>query len=220
MQFICLANSRKLGGRCIAGIDIDTRRWVRPISHGTSGEFNQTALQYDLGGTVEVLDVLTFSTKQLQKRSLYHPEDVLHVGDWSFLRYADPNDSAILQEFVTTGPLLLGSKGDSVVEPLFESQAIKQSLTLVRPKSPLLSLELRYGKKQYRCRFSLSSETYDLSITDPVVRARMRGLDLGEYTAEELGLAKKPFLTISLGEPYEKTGRCYKLVAAAFPFLE
>ncbi|MBC6418050.1 MAG: hypothetical protein GDA44_04290, partial [Prochloron sp. SP5CPC1] len=30
-QIICLANSRKLGESCIAGIDVDTGKWIRPV---------------------------------------------------------------------------------------------------------------------------------------------------------------------------------------------
>ncbi|MFP5272720.1 dual OB domain-containing protein [Coleofasciculus sp.] len=30
-KIICLANSRKLDERCIAGIDLNTGKWVRPV---------------------------------------------------------------------------------------------------------------------------------------------------------------------------------------------
>ena len=30
-RLICLANSRRDGGRCVAGIDMDSGRWIRPI---------------------------------------------------------------------------------------------------------------------------------------------------------------------------------------------
>ncbi len=30
-RLICLANSRRDGGRCVAGIDVDTGLWVRPL---------------------------------------------------------------------------------------------------------------------------------------------------------------------------------------------
>ncbi|MFO7906187.1 MAG: hypothetical protein R6U98_26250, partial [Pirellulaceae bacterium] len=31
-EFICLANSRKHGGRCIAGIERRSGKWIRPVS--------------------------------------------------------------------------------------------------------------------------------------------------------------------------------------------
>jgi hypothetical protein len=30
-RIVCLANSEKLQERCIAGIDLDTGKWVRPV---------------------------------------------------------------------------------------------------------------------------------------------------------------------------------------------
>ena len=30
-RLVCLANSARPGGQCIAGIDLDTRQWVRPV---------------------------------------------------------------------------------------------------------------------------------------------------------------------------------------------
>jgi len=32
MKIVCLANSYKHGGRCLAGIDLTSRQWIRPIS--------------------------------------------------------------------------------------------------------------------------------------------------------------------------------------------
>jgi hypothetical protein len=37
VKIICLANSKKNGNRCIAGIDICTGKWVRPISNLKDG---------------------------------------------------------------------------------------------------------------------------------------------------------------------------------------
>lgn len=36
-RIICLANSWKRGARCIAGIDLATGRWVRPVTEAPDG---------------------------------------------------------------------------------------------------------------------------------------------------------------------------------------
>lgn len=36
-RIVCLANSFKKGGRCVAGIDLETGRWMRPIGRGDEG---------------------------------------------------------------------------------------------------------------------------------------------------------------------------------------
>ena len=57
-RIACLANSYKGGGRrCIAGIDIKTGEWVRPISRGA-----EKAVDWNMGkvdeAEPEVLDIL------------------------------------------------------------------------------------------------------------------------------------------------------------------
>ena len=37
IRFLCLAVSRRPGGRCIAGIDLDTGNWIRPVDCTTHG---------------------------------------------------------------------------------------------------------------------------------------------------------------------------------------
>ncbi len=36
VRMVCLANSWRPGGRCVAGIDLETGEWVRPIPKGGS----------------------------------------------------------------------------------------------------------------------------------------------------------------------------------------
>src|SRR5271165_1946436 len=38
-RLLCLAVSRREGGNCIAGIDIDSKKWIRPISSRTRAAF-------------------------------------------------------------------------------------------------------------------------------------------------------------------------------------
>jgi len=48
-KIICLANSRKYGGRCIAGKEIRSRNWIRPIRDGGNGELRVSNLKYKCG---------------------------------------------------------------------------------------------------------------------------------------------------------------------------
>ena len=38
LDLICLANSSKLGSRCLAGLRVDGGGWVRPVSNQEYGE--------------------------------------------------------------------------------------------------------------------------------------------------------------------------------------
>ena len=52
MRLLVMANSKKLKGRCIAGIDIDTGKWVRPVSNNEHGEFYGAECSIMIGQTM------------------------------------------------------------------------------------------------------------------------------------------------------------------------
>src|SRR5690349_16723407 len=60
-RIVCLANSRKLSGRCIAGIELaGTRRdgWIRPVSDREHQEVSEHERQYDDGSDPKLLDIM------------------------------------------------------------------------------------------------------------------------------------------------------------------
>lgn len=55
IRMICLANSRKIGGRCVAGIDVNTGEWVRPV-RDNGGALTLDDISYEDGtGRTELL---------------------------------------------------------------------------------------------------------------------------------------------------------------------
>lgn len=99
---LCLANSYKHGGRCIAGIEVtlDNKgysivrdvngvpKWVRPVSHSAAGEVpNSHALN------IRVLSVVKIAN--FEYAGLYsHSEDVYYQS-LSVLGNAKPTHSAL-----------------------------------------------------------------------------------------------------------------------------
>ncbi len=60
-RIVCLANSRKLSGRCIAGREYSRDRlggWVRPVSEREHQEVSEYERQYEDGSDPKLLDVL------------------------------------------------------------------------------------------------------------------------------------------------------------------
>ena len=57
-QIICLANSWKYGERCIAGIDLQTRSWIRPIYDRAQGGCVPRNVRRIDGKEPQILDVL------------------------------------------------------------------------------------------------------------------------------------------------------------------
>ena len=55
---VCLANSYKHGGRCIAGIDIDNGQWIRLHGNSTDGALCACEYMLDDGSEPRLLDVI------------------------------------------------------------------------------------------------------------------------------------------------------------------
>ncbi len=61
-RILCLANSRKTSGRCIAGREITETgagAWIRPVSGRGSGEISEEDRRYADGRTAQVLDLIS-----------------------------------------------------------------------------------------------------------------------------------------------------------------
>ena len=69
-RLLCLANSRKLHDRCVAGKEwngTEAGNWVRPISARDGGAVSERERRYEDGSDPQVLDVMDVPV--LQRRS-------------------------------------------------------------------------------------------------------------------------------------------------------
>ncbi len=80
-QIVCLANSRKLTGRCLAGKVFDGKsfgEWIRPVSLRDGGELSEDERRYQDGKDPKVLDIIQIPLS-LAKPHEYQTEN--HVID-------------------------------------------------------------------------------------------------------------------------------------------
>ena len=88
MRLLVLANSKKFNGRCIAGIDLDSGNWIRPVSKTEHGEFSGAECSVTVGGSrrqVQSLDVIEVVVGS-SKPGIGHPEDIqTNHGNWKHL---------------------------------------------------------------------------------------------------------------------------------------
>jgi hypothetical protein len=216
-RIVCLANSRKLLGRCIAGREwIEGQgagAWVRPVSARENREVSEYERQYEDGSDPRVLDIVDVPVLEplpndfQTENWLLNPEFYWRkVGMYSLLdldELVDPIAPLWIDGYST-----YHGANDKI--PLENVSSISSSLRLIRGRQ--LELEVfkpgeAFGnpKRRVQGRFTHSGRQYALWVTDPgYEREYLAKLD-GVYPIGEC------YLTISLGEPFE--GACYKLIA-------
>lgn len=216
-RIVCLANSYKHEHRCVAGIHLGTKKWVRLVGRQAHGCLTLKDICLAGGKEVALLDV--FDAELGEKcGSKAHPEDVFAVGSqWRAVRRFDrPADLSFLTAYLNKGPALLNGTGDRICVRNFEKIAAEASLELVQPDDLWWWIREENGKRRNRALFRLGHTDrvrYDLAVTDPVWLNQLQFLTAGIYSQSFFFKEKLPrtLLTISLSEPYE--GFHYKLVA-------
>lgn len=198
-----VASSIKHSLYCVAGIDVESKRFFRIVKDESGKEIDWR--NYKIVGYRSILPInnnLPFLAKVniLKKVPLnYQPENVIIDKNINFIKTVKLEE---LEEYVSYPRSLWGK--DSYIE-YSDNLKINYSLFLIKVDKIKLYLKDRslFGKSpQRRGIFRYNNIIYDLPLTDPGF----------EYLKEEV-LANK-YLIISLGEPYE--GKCYKIIAKIF----
>jgi hypothetical protein len=218
VELLCLANSIKHGGRCVAGLRMDGEGWLRPVGPGDGTLYPANYILKDLSEPA-LMDVIALEVTHHTPEP-HQPENWLIGGQpWELVRRpASLAARELLKSALTSGPKLLGGTTDREPFVGFVDAPGSASLTVVLAERLRWKVTSEAGKpRKTRARFSLSGASYDLSVTDPHWRQALAEQPDGEYEWGSLPMetGKLPLLTISLGEPFE--GDCYKLVAGVVP---
>lgn len=222
-EIICLAKSRRPGGRCIAGLRTDGGGWVRPIAPGSNSVLLRRHYILSNGSEIEVLDVVKLRLSQ-QKPELYQPENwVINEENWELRkRPVSSKHLKILWAHVQRGSTLFRNDTDRIHLRSLQEKPTESSLALIIPDRVEWEVTKAItGKRQTRCYFKLRNTNYNLVVTDPVWENKLSRLRLGSYESESIGCSQdeKFLLTVSLGEPFTDN-YCYKLVACVKPLSE
>ena len=216
-RILCLANSYKHDHRCVAGIDLVTKRWVRLVGTRVAGCLTVEETCYGGGVEAALLDV--FEAELGDKcASNCHPEDVFVTAKrWRPVRrFDEPRDIRFLKDYLNKRPALLDGYSDRVYMRKFAEAPASHSLELVRPEDLWWWIREEKGKRRNRAMFRLGNAArarYDLAVTDPKWLEHLRSRPVGFYPHESFfaGGSPETLFTVSLSEPFEHFH--YKLVA-------
>ena len=209
-EIICLANSRKNKNHCIAGKEVRSYEWIRPVSSGGKGELADTEIRYSNVSLPEVLDVTRIPYEKVCPDK-YQPENILISKEkWEYLGRFKGDELDKICDNPKDIWMVEGERIDRIPADFFKHNKLDGSLLLIRIKS--LEFE-RYdyrGKPRLRGIFEYNNIQYNIGVTDPVYEAKYSSQKIGFYKFN----AKKIYLCISLGEPFDKDNCCYKFIAA------
>ena len=227
-EIVILANSRKYGGRCIAGIDIDTHDWVRVINNpliqrDDPSVFMQDDLQYYYGSAFgpQLGDVVKIGFQE--KCPLPHqPENELidrkkwdHTGKMGYSSLRDFTDA-------DTGDLIryCGDTSDNISDAMIQANPLRESLAFIHltqdtNNTSIAEEENSAGKMKTRLSFRYEGYDYDLVVTDETY-ALMKGQSEDEANLHEI-IERDCYAAIGLGGLFERMNAYYKLVVGLIP---
>ena len=217
---LCLANSWKPGGRCVAGKVITSQGfsgWVRPIGTASGGAVSYGDRHYDGGVDPALLDVIEIQMTGKAAHA-YQPENHQIDDKWYWKLKNRANASILAKALDPIQPDLWGtspfSSGSGINDRVLEQDAPSFGYSLRLISVPDLNIRVANenpsftNKKTVRGFFTYSNAQYAFSITDPAVRSQHISKNDGAYP---VGSA---VLCVSLGEPFN--GYAYKLIAGIF----
>ncbi len=207
-QIVILANSFREGNRCIAGIDVQTGDWVRPVSPPDGGAMTRGLRNID-GREPELREIVEVSVQSTGPDVGCQPEN--RLADAVPWRRIGVMSAKTILRYCESDTVILHNDFDSVESDYFKTIPKEQwkSLQLVRCESVEFYLTTNWeGSKRWRASIAYGKKKcLYLGLTDPVLIERLN--------ADE-DISRKCILTISLAGPWSQGGvqpkRCYKLV--------
>lgn len=216
-HFICLANSYKHGGRCIAGIEVDPQadgslvvvrhdngrpRWIRPVSMSANGEIpNHLAESFKIFSLVKLYDVEPCPDKA-------HTEDV-HCSRMEICPLEISPTKELLDKLLDMHhQAIFYYRGKAIPATMIDR--LDYSLMLIHPENAMAYCDEERENSKYRIKFTYFGSNYDFPITDPVFLEQFRKSP-DSYTD-----LNGVYLVLSLGMEFE--GFHFKLAATVlFP---
>ncbi|RUR75786.1 hypothetical protein ACF3DV_28700 [Chlorogloeopsis fritschii PCC 9212] len=203
VQIICLANSKKYGDRCIAGIENSTGKWIRPVTNLEHGQVPKEMCLVD-NEEPRLLDILEIPLLDTCPGYEYENRLIVH-GKWQRVGQASIAD--ILQ--YCEAEILHSQWQTSVPISFLESLLEHQRRTLQLMRTTKFQVDYCEGTRKW--------EASILTANAQTIRAKITDLALIDKLNQGTTIGNECLVTISLGQPWRKTDldefACWKLIA-------
>lgn len=211
-RIVCLANSRKRRTRCIAGIDLATGRWVRPVTESIDGGAPDHVRKLRKREPA-LLDILDIPLAPTGPDFGFECENRLILpGRWYHDGRAQPND---LRPYLSDDSLILHNCEPWVALSHMQTRELPERRTLQLIETAefrVYASRRKQGNDRVWRGMIVTQRGQQLTanITDPAFTAR---LNLGHRPDQHC------LLTVSLSMPWQPADRldekprCYKLIA-------
>lgn len=214
-KLIILAESAKYGNYCVAGVDVETGKWIRPISEKPELEdaVPLDDLKYPDGSRVELLDVVEIKFSDQSANNPIQPENFFYKAKY----YWQKVGRVTLQE-------LIDGRGYDLRDNIFYNSyrsilgadvvklEARESLLLLPVSNLFIVVEEAEDHKKFFADFEYQGkEFYRFSVGDIEVRNKFADNGAGKYFLKDSAT-----VVFSLTNPYHKNAECYKMLAQIF----
>jgi ATP-dependent DNA helicase RecQ len=214
-RIVCLANSRKYSGRCVAGKELlgdGVGGWVRLVSGSATGELSIKEITMQNGSPPGLLDVIGVHTEERAAHRYQSENWIACDAHWLWQGKMSPS---ILRSLCDEPEHLWindygSASGINDRIPLYLAGKELAASLLFIPVERLCIVvgEDARGLKKTWAEFTYHGVNYRLAVTDPLIESRYMQMDIGRYQIED----SENYVTVSISEPFG--GFCYKLAAA------
>ena len=213
-NLVILAASAKFNNFCVAGVDVDSGSWIRPISEKPELEDAVPIddLKYPDGSRVELLDVVEIKFSDRAAKNPIQPENFFYNEKYFWQKVGRVTLQEVIDErgfdhrdkiFYNNGRSILGV---DVIK--FDE---RESLLLLPVKNLFISIEETDHKKFFADFDYRDRKFFRFSVGDIAVRNKFAGSGAGKYFFRD-----NATVVFSLTNPYRKNAECYKMLAQIF----
>ena len=213
-KLIILAASAKFNNYCVAGVDVETGKWIRPISEMPELEdaVPLDDLEYPDGSHVELLDVVEIKFSDRAADNPIQPENFFYNQKyfWQKIGQTTLQDVIDGRGFDSREKIFYNNErsilGTNVIK--FDE---RESLLLLPVENLFISIEETDHKKFFADFDYQDKKFHRFSVGDIAVRKKFADNAAGKYFFKD-----KSSVVFSLTNPFRYNAVCYKMLAQIF----